>query len=206
MEVEERMCVQPVKKTKLKIGITGNIASGKSTAITYLKAKGYDVIDSDTIVRNLWQNPTVIETLSHMFDRDFTKKEIKQAFHQEVFQHVKVRQQLEAYLHPKVYEEIEVQIKQAKSHVFIDIPLLFETAYETHLDAVILITVPKDIQLNRLIKRGFDKKQALNRINAFMDENEKIKKTPYILSGTLRFETFYQALEKEISTILYEHH
>jgi dephospho-CoA kinase len=200
------MSVQPVKKTKLKIGITGNIASGKSTAITYLKAKGYDVIDSDAIVRHLWQNKAIIQSLSHMFHRDLTNYDIKQAFNQEVFQNSTVKQQLEAYLHPKVYEEIEVQIKKAKTHVFIDIPLLFETSYENHLDAVILITVPKDIQLNRLMKRGLDKKQALERIHAFMDENEKQKKTPYIISGTLRFETFYQALEKEIDTILHEYH
>ena len=206
MEVEERMSVQHVKNNNLKIGITGNIASGKSTAVTYLKAKGYDVIDSDEIVRTLWKNQDVIDTLSIMFNRDLKDHHIKQAFIEEVFLNETIRHQLESYLHPKVYEEIEKQIKMKSGMIFIDIPLLYETSYEHHLDAVILISVDKDIQLNRLKKRGFTHNQAVSRIDSQMKQEEKIKKTTHIVSGTLRFESFYQALEKEIERIIHEAH
>lgn len=200
------MSVQHVKNNNLKIGITGNIASGKSTAVTYLKAKGYDVIDSDEIVRTLWKHQDIIEALSIMFNRDLKDHHIKQAFIEEVFLNETMRHQLESYLHPKVYEEIEKQIKMKSGIIFIDIPLLYETSYENQLDAVILITVDKNIQLNRLKKRGFTHNQAVSRMDSQMKQEEKIKKTTHIVSGALGFESFYQALEKEIEIILHGAH
>ncbi len=140
------MSVRPVKENKLKIGITGNIASGKSTATTYLKAKGFTVIDSDAIVHTLWKDPLIIQALSSLFELDLNDLTIQQQFKQDVFNNEKMRKSLEAYLHPKVYDIIEHQIQASTNHVIIDIPLLFETQYENRLDAVILITVPKDIQ------------------------------------------------------------
>ena len=200
------MSVQHVKKNQLKIGITGNIASGKSTAITYLKAKGYRVIDSDEIVKQLWKIPTVIDDLSMMFERNLHESPVKKTFIEDVFKQKDLRDRLEDYLHPKVYSEIERQIQSLSGVLFIDIPLLFETHYESRLDAVILITVPRDIQLNRLMKRGLTKQQAIHRIEAQMRQEEKIKKTPFVISGTLGFDHFYEALEKEIERIVNENH
>ncbi len=197
------MSVQPVKENKLKIGLTGNIASGKSTATTYLKAKGFTIIDSDAIVHTLWKDPQIIQELSVLFDLDLKESVIQQQFKQDVFNNETMRKSLEAYLHPKVYDIIEHQIQVSKNHVIIDIPLLFETQYEKHLDAVILITVPKDIQKHRLLKRGLNSEQAESRIASQMDQSLKMKKTTHIISSTLNFEAFYQALEKEIDKIIH---
>ena len=197
------MSVQPVKENKLKIGLTGNIASGKSTATTYLKAKGFTIIDSDAIVHTLWKDPQIIQELSVLFDLDLKESVIQQQFKQDVFNNETMRKSLEAYLHPKVYDMIEHQIQASKNHVIIDIPLLFETQYEKHLDAVILITVPKDIQKHRLLKRGLNSEQAESRIASQMDQSLKMKKTTHIISSTLNFEAFYQALEKEIDKIIH---
>lgn len=200
------MSVQHVKNNNIKIGITGNIASGKSTAVIYLKAKGYHVIDSDEIVKRLWQDDDIIIELSTMFDRNFKDLNVKHAFIEDVFQNQNIRHQLESYLHPKVYQEIETRMNILSGPVFIDIPLLYETSYEKHLDAVILITVDQDIQLNRLKKRGYTNLQALSRIEAQMNQSLKMNKTKHIVSGTLGFESFYQALEKEIDIILHANH
>jgi dephospho-CoA kinase len=197
------MSVRPVKVNKLKIGITGNIASGKSTATTYLKAKGFTVIDSDAIVHTLWKDPLIIQALSSLFELDLNDLTIQQQFKQDVFNNEKIRKSLEAYLHPKVYDIIEHQIQASTNHVIIDIPLLFETQYENRLDAVILITVPKDIQKHRLLKRGLTSEQAESRISSQMAQSLKMKKTTHIISSTLNFEAFYQALEKEIDKIIH---
>jgi dephospho-CoA kinase len=197
------MSVQPVKGNKLKIGITGNIASGKSTATTYLKAKGFTVIDSDAIVHTLWKDPLIIQALSSLFELDLNDLTIQQQFKQDVFNNETMRKSLEAYLHPKVYDIIEHQIQASTNHVIIDIPLLFETQYENRLDAVILITVPKDIQKHRLLKRGLTSEQAESRISSQMAQSLKMKKTTHIISSTLNFEAFYQALEKEIDKIIH---
>jgi dephospho-CoA kinase len=197
------MSVRPVKENKLKIGITGNIASGKSTATTYLKAKGFTVIDSDAIVHTLWKDPLIIQALSSLFELDLNDLTIQQQFKQDVFNNETMRKSLEAYLHPKVYDIIEHQIQASTNHVIIDIPLLFETQYENRLDAVILITVPKDIQKHRLLKRGLTSEQAESRISSQMAQSLKMKKTTHIISSTLNFEAFYQALEKEIDKIIH---
>ena len=197
------MSVRPVKVNKLKIGITGNIASGKSTATTYLKAKGFTIIDSDAIVHTLWKDPLIIQALSSLFELDLNDLTIQQQFKQDVFNNEKIRKSLEAYLHPKVYDIIEHQIQASTNHVIIDIPLLFETQYENRLDAVILITVPKDIQKHRLLKRGLTSEQAESRISSQMAQSLKMKKTTHIISSTLNFEAFYQALEKEIDKIIH---
>lgn len=197
------MSVRPVKENKLKIGITGNIASGKSTATTYLKAKGFTIIDSDAIVHTLWKDPLIIKELSSLFELNLNDRTIQQQFKQDVFNNETLRKSLEAYLHPKVYDIIEYQIQASTHHVIIDIPLLFETQYENRLDAVILITVPKDIQKHRLLKRGLTPEQAESRISSQMDQSLKMKKTTHIISSTLNFEAFYQALEKEIDKIIH---
>jgi len=197
------MSVRPVKVNKLKIGITGNIASGKSTATTYLKAKGFTIIDSDAIVHTLWKDPLIIQALSSLFELDLNDLTIQQQFKQDVFNNETMRKSLEAYLHPKVYDIIEHQIQASTNHVIIDIPLLFETQYENRLDAVILITVPKDIQKHRLLKRGLTSEQAESRISSQMAQSLKMKKTTHIISSTLNFEAFYQALEKEIDKIIH---
>jgi dephospho-CoA kinase len=203
LEEEGLMSVRPVKENKLKIGITGNIASGKSTATTYLKAKGFTVIDSDAIVHTLWKDPLIIQALSSLFELDLNDLTIQQQFKQDVFNNETMRKSLEAYLHPKVYDIIEHQIQASTNHVIIDIPLLFETQYENRLDAVILITVPKDIQKHRLLKRGLTSEQAESRISSQMAQSLKMKKTTHIISSTLNFEAFYQALEKEIDKIIH---
>lgn len=197
------MSVRPVKENKLKIGITGNIASGKSTATTYLKAKGFTIIDSDAIVHTLWKDPLIIQALSSLFELDLNDLTIQQQFKQDVFNNETMRKSLEAYLHPKVYDIIEHKIQASTNHVIIDIPLLFETQYENRLDAVILITVPKDIQKHRLLKRGLTSEQAESRISSQMAQSLKMKKTTHIISSTLNFEAFYQALEKEIDKIIH---
>lgn len=197
------MSVRPVKENKLKIGITGNIASGKSTATTYLKAKGFTIIDSDAIVHTLWKDPLIIQALSSLFELDLNDLTIQQQFKQDVFNNETMRKSLEAYLHPKVYDIIEHQIQASTNHVIIDIPLLFETQYENRLDAVILITVPKDIQKHRLLKRGLTSEQAESRISSQMAQSLKMKKTTHIISSTVNFEAFYQALEKEIDKIIH---
>ncbi|MGB1097214.1 MAG: dephospho-CoA kinase, partial [Acholeplasmataceae bacterium] len=64
--------------------------------------------------------------------------------------------------------------------------------------------VPKDIQKHRLLKRGLTSKQANSRIASQMDQSLKMKKTTHIISSTLNFEAFYQALEKEIDKIIHD--
>ena len=190
------MSVQLAKKSKV-IGLTGNIASGKSTALTYLKSKGYVTIDSDQIVSEIWKDDHHLNTLSSIFKRDLSNPLIKKQFSIDIFEHEMLKKQLESYMHPLVYKTIELEI--SKNHggiVIVDIPLLYETNYQQHVDAVILIVVDQQTQRNRLLKRGYSESHAQSRIESQMSYDIKTKHPNYQVNGALALPLFYEALDE----------
>lgn len=190
------MSVQLAKKSKV-IGLTGNIASGKSTALAYLKSKGYVTIDSDQIVSDIWKDEYHLKTLSSMFQRNLSDPFIKKQFSLDIFEHVTLKKQLESYMHPLVYKTIELEILKAQgSMVIVDIPLLYETNYQYHVDAVILIVVDPHIQRDRLLKRGYSLSHAQARIESQMSYDLKIKHQNYQVNGALALPLFYEAIDE----------
>jgi dephospho-CoA kinase len=195
------MSAQVVKK-KIKIGLTGNIASGKSEALKHIQTLGYDTIDSDDIVKNIWKDPSHIEALSKVFQRDLQDAKIKALFIKEIFNSKPLLEKLESYIHPIVYDIIESKLETLGQVVVIDIPLLYETHYESKLDAVILIVVDENTQLNRLIERGYDISHAKARMENQMPYEMKIKKNPYIIDGQTDLETFHHDIENILRKII----
>jgi dephospho-CoA kinase len=190
------MSVQLAKKSKV-IGLTGNIASGKSTALRYLKSKGYVTIDSDQIVSEIWNNEHHLNTLSSLFKRDLSNPLIKKQFSIDVFENESLKKQLESYMHPLVYKTIELDIsKSHESIVIVDIPLLYETNYQDHVDAVILVVVDPQTQRHRLLTRGYSESHAQARIESQMPYALKMKHTNYQLNGALPLPLFYEALDE----------
>lgn len=165
----------------LAIGLTGGIASGKSTVANMLKEWNIPVIDADTIARevvNVGEEAYVriVET----FGEDILQEngEIDRAklgaliFHDE-----EKRKQLNAIVHPavrkKMLEERDDILKD-KPVVVLDIPLLFESNLTHFVDKIIVVYVDDAIQLERLMKRnGFSQEEALARIRSQMPLNEK---------------------------------
>lgn len=195
------MSAQVVKK-KLKIGLTGNIASGKSEALRYIKSLGYDTIDSDAIVKEIWKDPIHLESLSNIFKRDLNDARTKEIFIQEVFHSPSLLKTLESYIHPIVYETIEKAIHTLGPVVVIDIPLLYETHYESHVDAVILIVIDEETQLKRLLKRGYDTKDAKARMESQMPYELKISKDPYIINGNTDIKKFQEQILHTLRKII----
>ena len=147
------MSVQVVKN-KI-IGLTGGIASGKSTVSQYLQKKGYQVIDSDLIVHELWKSnesmkKKVISTFELNKDEDIIKS--LKTF---VFKDEEALEQLNQIVHPYVFKAIEEKLKTMKDEtiIFIDMPLLFEVGYQSEVDETWLVYVTQSIQIKRLMKR-----------------------------------------------------
>jgi dephospho-CoA kinase len=197
------MSVQHVKKDKIIIGLTGNIASGKSTALNYFNSKGYHTIDSDVIVSAIWKDPIHLKALSALFNLDLSIEHVKKAFVVNIFKDETLKHTLESYIHPIVYKTIEAYIDSSDQKVIIlDIPLLYETHYDKHVDAVILIIVDEDTQLKRLLARGYSVEHAKDRIKSQMTYQEKMKKTPHHILGDVPLESFYQSLEHTIRKLV----
>ena len=197
------MSAQNVKKSNKKIiGLTGNIASGKSTALKMIQSLGFFTIDSDDIVRNLWEEHDFIAHVSTVFDLDLSKKDIKDDFVKRLFQEDTLRKQLENIIHPRVFDVIETSIQNHEETIVIDMPLLFEVSYEKHCDAVILIVIDEKTQMHRLLSRGLSEAEARLRIKAQMPQQEKMLKTSYHIDGTLNEQTFKTTIDKTLKEIV----
>lgn len=186
-------------------GLTGGIASGKSTVARIMSRAGAVVVDADRIARQVvtpglpaWQ-----EIIDHLgegilladgtIDRDGLGKM--------VFGDPDMRRWLEAVIHPRVGAQINAQINQVArtmpdAVVLLDIPLLFETGRDEGLSEIIVVYVPEKVQCRRLMQRdGLSRSEALARISAQMHIDEKVKRATIVIdnSGPLN-DTEKQAL------------
>lgn len=190
------------------IGITGGIASGKSTVAKYLRSLGAVVLDADSIAREVvepgtygWQRvreefPQVIGATGEI-DRAKLGRI--------VFEDPAKRKQLEAIVHPLVLNSLQESAKKEKekgSLLFAEVPLLYEVGWETGLQSVWVVYVDYKVQLERLLKRsGLPLRQVEQMIASQMPLAEKAKKADVVIdnNGT-QAETFAQvdALWKEL--------
>lgn len=171
------------------IGITGGIASGKSMVANHLRDLGYKIIDSDLIVKELYQsNKAMLQKIEAEFPEVFINHKIqKDLLGQLIFSDEKKRKVLNSIVHPIVKDEIYKQVellKYTEKIIFIDIPLLFEAKFEDAVDLIVLVYVTKDVQLSRLMARDkITKKFALQKIHAQLSLEEKKKKADYIIDN-----------------------
>lgn len=142
----------------LKIGLTGGIASGKSTVCNIFAELGIPVIDADAISHQLVKKgkPALIYIKEIFGDEVFNKNgELdRNQMRNIIFNDQKSRKQLETILHPLIYNEIEKQIsKLTNPYCIICIPLLLETRSENKVDRILVIDIPEYIQVKRAVLR-----------------------------------------------------
>lgn len=150
------------------VGLTGNIASGKSTVAEFFSELGVDVINADRISKELTSKntPYYQSILSHfgasvvLGNGDLDRRRLRDI----VFSDNKERLWLENLLHPAIRKKIEDKIKECTSpYCLIEIPLLFNKKHYPYLQKVLLVTAPLESQLDRVIKRdNCSREQALD--------------------------------------------
>lgn len=204
----ELMSVQNVKNKPYIVGLTGGIASGKTTASSYFKSLGIKVIDSDEIVRNMWdENNEMILKAKSLFgfseDEDVDKKKIKSM----IFEDKKMRFKLNEIVHPFVFDKInELMIKyKDEKIVVVDMPLLFEVSYEKKCDVTCLVYVSKEVQIMRLMSRDdILEKEAIKRIKSQMSLEDKKLKTDIIFDNEGDLDYLYYQIDQFLRGINYE--
>lgn len=178
------------------IGLTGGIATGKSTVSRMLLTLGETVIDSDQIARQVVE-PGELAYLKivqhfgeHILHEDRTIN--RKALGAIVFTHPEERKVLEEITHPIILDEMQRQAKIALSagapRVFFDVPLLIEIGMHKQVDKVVVVYTDETTQLYRLMERdGLSREEALKRMRAQMPIDEKVKYADYILenNGTI---------------------
>jgi len=191
----------------MKLGLTGGIASGKSTVSAMLVRLGAKLVDADQVAREvvLPGEPALMQ-LSKQFGQEIVKPDgslDRQALGRIVFTPDKQKlKELEAILHPAIRERMHKQMdaylaEEPDRLVIADIPLLFETGQESLYDAVLLVYVPKATQLERLMAReGMTSDEAKVRIELQMDMEEKKQRADYIIDNSSTLEHTQRQIEK----------
>lgn len=165
-----------------KIGLTGGIASGKSTVLTYFKDKGIPYIDADIVAREIVEPGTeglkaIVDTFgSNVLHADGTLN--REALGAIVFHNEEKRQLLNSCLKTHIRNrimELTSQYEQGNTPILIyDIPLLIEGEWYTMMDEVWLVYVNEMTQIERLMSRnGYTREDALARINSQMRLDDK---------------------------------
>ena len=178
----------------LKIAITGNIASGKSTVEKIIENNGYKVYDTDKIAHKILENSEDVKKAFKTVDR----KEIAKI----VFSSPKKLKLLESIIHPKVKEEILKIFDSEDKLVFISVPQLFESGFDTLFNKIIYVTADRALRLERLIKRNnLTIEEAEIRINAQV-EKDKIKKSDYIIENNTDLVNLQNKVKEVLELIL----
>lgn len=154
------------------IGLTGGIASGKSMASAFFRAKGLVVVDADQIARTLTQaHAEGSVAVAQHFGPAYLDQEgamDRRAMRELVFQNPQAREQLEAILHPLILHDAQAQLTQALTHhplVIFDCPLLCSHAYFRDLvDTVLVIDASDETRIARLAERNRFSRQESQRI------------------------------------------
>lgn len=170
----------------LKVGLTGSIATGKSTVLDYMASLGIPTISSDAIVHKLYAGPAA-QAIEHAFPGVTTNGMVDRArLSAELVAHPEKLTELEAIVHPLVRNEIAYFFKAAEGRgepiAVADIPLLYEGGFDYGLDAVIVTAVDPAIQRERALARPGMTEEKLEAILARqLPQAEKKRRATYVV-------------------------
>jgi len=177
------------------VGLTGGVATGKSTIAKIFKSCGAVLIDADELAREVVQagKPAwreIVKTFGRsVLNPDHTIN--RHALGAIVFDHPAQRRALERIIHPRVARRQatltqEAARKNPKAVVVYEVPLLFEAGVDKRVDKIIVVATDRETQIARLKRRnGLTRSEALRRIRSQMPLKQKIKRADYVLDGTM---------------------
>ena len=180
-----------------RIGLTGSIATGKSTVTNMLKELGAFVIDCDKTARDVVAPGTRgLAKIEEVFGKDAVAADgsMDRVYIGDlVFRNPGMKKRLENILFPLIFEALNEELLRLEREgatpvVFLDMPLLYEVKYDSYVDEVWLVYVPFEVQLSRLMKRnGYTKEEALLRIHSQISVDKKKSLAQQVIdnSGTL---------------------
>lgn len=195
------------------IGLTGGIATGKSTVTKIIRENGYKVIDADKIAKDIVEKDKpayneVVEKFGEKIlekDKSINRKKLGNI----IFKDRLLREELNNILHPYIFKEIKDMIikhSQNNEYIFVDIPLLIEEIdkfkeYEICFDEIWLVYIDEKTQLSRLMKRDLiGEERGIEKIRSQMSIDLKKRYATKIIDNRGDLKT----LKKQINKIMDE--
>jgi dephospho-CoA kinase len=174
------------------VGLTGGIASGKSTLASALRAMGAPVIDADALAREaVRRGSPALQAIARQFGSALVGPDgelDRRAMAALVFASPSERERLEAIVHPFVRGAVTAETERlaAEGHdlAFYDVPLLYERGLDREVDCVVVVHAPPALQLSRLQARdGLSRADALARLAAQMPIDEKAGRADLVVTN-----------------------
>ena len=177
----------------LRVGLTGNIASGKSSVAAAWERLGGYVVDADRLARDVVQPGTpALAAIAAEWGTEVVDAQgvlDRAALRERVFRDPEARIRLEAIVHPAVRKLRDQEVSQAEARgealIVADIPLLFEVGMADEFDVIVLVEAPESIRRERLVRdRGLDPDEAARIIAAQMPSELKRARADIVISNT----------------------
>jgi len=186
----------------VRVGLTGGIASGKSTVSAILRELGAVVIDADELAREVVAKGTPgLAAVVEEFGSELLTPEgelDRPAMGALVFADEAARRRLEAIVHPLVHKRIAELETHAPAGALVvhDIPLLAESGRADSFDAVVVVDAPQDVQVARMVRdRGWTEADALARIAAQATREDRRAIATYVIENTGSLEDLRKRVE-----------
>jgi dephospho-CoA kinase len=200
----------------LLVGLTGNIASGKSTVSKILAERGATIIDADVLARRAVERGSgALHAIADRWGDDVLSADgalDRQALRQRVFGYPEELEALNAIVHPEVSRMRNDLVRQARGRgdriVICDTPLLFERHLTEEFDRIVLVDAPRPLRLERLVRdRGLSETDAMNMIAAQMPAELKRARADFVIDNDVsraelerRVGEIWKILERESRT------
>ena len=191
------------------IGITGGIASGKSTVTEFLRQQGYQVIDADQVVHEL-QEPggRLYQALLSAFGSAILREDgrlDRPKLGAMIFGNPQLLEQSSQIQNQIIREELAGRrdmLAETKDIFFMDLPLLFELQYEDWFDQIWLVDVTEETQLSRLMTRNaLSQEEAEKRIAAQLSLQEKRKRSDVLIDNNGSLEETRQQIRNALQKL-----
>ncbi|MDD3296677.1 MAG: dephospho-CoA kinase [Candidatus Omnitrophica bacterium] len=195
----------------LILGLTGNLASGKSSVLKLLKGKGAVVYDADRKVHEYYSKTASLlckKVMSLFPEAKGSRGAIcRRKLSRIVFADKAKLKRLEELVHPVIIKDMLQWIKKMRNAwggkkkpkmCVVEVPLLYEKNLSRHFDGVILVRSKKKLLMERAIKKyKFSKHEAKKRLSLYMPIKEKIKRADYLINNDFDF----LSLKKEVDLL-----
>jgi dephospho-CoA kinase len=170
------------------VGLTGGIASGKSTAAELFRQQNIPVIDADSLVKSIYRKKETVEFIKNNFPNAIQNGAIDFSLLRELaFSTPTIKKKLEDFIYALLPEEFSRALQELPPSEFIvyDVPLLFEKGLDQFIDATICVYIARDQQLERLMNRdGIDRTLAEKILGQQMDIEDKKNKADLVIDNT----------------------
>lgn len=189
----------------LVLGLTGGIATGKSTADEFFEKKKIPVVDADKIAHRIYDiGKPAWNEIKNKFGEEYLNSDQtinRKKLGQLVFTNKDKLTLLNEITHPIITQEIQTQVNSYKDKsvplIVVDMPVLFESGAQKYCDQTLVITLPQNMQVERLMARNsLTKQEAIDRIHSQMPLSEKEAKATYVVSNIGTKKDLENKLEK----------